>query len=420
MSSEDEVGIDRIERARDRISSLVSRTPTLRVPAIDARCGGRLALKAESLQQGGSFKLRGASAKLRSSEGTVERGVVAGSAGNHGQAVALAAQRQGARCDLFVPPDAPVSKVEPAARFGATIHPCEGTVDDCVEAALRFAEREGAVFVHPFDDPDVVAGQGSVGLELLEDIDDLRSVVVPLGGGGLISGVAIAVKSARPEVEVIGVQVDACAPYPGSLAAGRAEAVTAARTVADGIAVKRPGELTLALVERWVDRVVVVSEDEVGDAMAALLADAKLVVEGAGAVGLAALMGGEVEPAAEGSTAVVLSGGNIDEELLVAVARRSEALHGRGAVLFTRISDRPGGLAQLLERVAAAGANVVDVRHLREGVHLHMAETGVELVIETRGADHAAQIVESLAGEGYEVEQRYPRRKETDVDPRGD
>lgn len=338
--------------------------------------------------------------------------MVAGTAGNHGQALALAARRQGVDCDLFVPPVAPISKTRPATRLGARIHPSEGTVDDCVEAAREFAAREGAEFVHPFDDPDVVAGQGSVGLELLEQVEDLAMVVVPVGGGGLISGVAIAVKTARPAIEVVGVQVEACAPFPASLEAGRPQPVEAARTVADGIAVKQPGELTLPLVGRWVDRMLVVSEDEVGDAMAALLADAKLVVEGAGAVGLAALLGGKLEPAPRGSTAVVLSGGNIDEEVLMAVARRSEALHGRGAVLFTRISDRPGGLVRLLERVATAGANVVDVRHLREGVELHMAETGVELVVETRGAEHAAEIVAALREDGYDVEQRYPAKEE--------
>jgi threonine dehydratase len=385
----------------------VTRTPSLRVPAIDERCGGRIALKAESLQQGGSFKVRGASAKLAASPGNVP-GVVAGSAGNHGQAVALAARRQGVGCDLFIPVDAPVSKSGPAARLGARLHTLKGSVDDCVAAAREFAAERDFLFIHPFDDPDVIAGQGTVGLEVLEQVDDLAQVVVPLGGGGLLGGIAVAVRAARPEVKLVGVQVDACAAWPGSLDEGKPTQVSAGRTVCDGIAVKRPGELTMPLVERHVDQVVVVSDDEAGDAMALLLAEGKLVVEGAGAVGLAALLCGSVEPAEGGTTAVVLSGGNIDEEVLMAVARRSETLQGRGAVLFTRISDRPGGLAQLLEQVAAAGANVVDVRHLREGVALHMAETGVELVVETRGADHAEAIVRSLREEGYAVEQRYP------------
>jgi threonine dehydratase len=403
-----DVGEAEIEQARKAISGLVTRTPALRVPEVDSRCGGPIALKAECLQQSGSFKLRGASAKLALSARACESGVVAGTAGNHGRALALAAGRQGVSCDLFVPRDAPVSKTEPARRLGARLHAWAGDLDDCLRAAGEFAAAEGVELVHAFDDPQVIAGQGSVGLELLEELSDLALVVVPLGGGGLAAGVAVAVRSARPEVGVVGVQVDACAPYPDSLSAGRAQAVEPKRTVADGIAVKRPGELTLPLVERWVDEVVTVGEDEVGDAMAMLLADAKLVVEGAGAVGLAALISGKVSPAGEGTTAVVLSGGNIDEEVLMAVARRSETLHGRGAVLFTRISDRPGSLARLLEKVAAAGANVIEVRHLREGLELHMAETGVELIVETRGPEHAAALVAALGDDGYEVEQRYP------------
>jgi threonine dehydratase len=269
--------------------------------------------------------------------------------------------------------DAPVSKIGPAARLGARVHTLEGSVDECAAAAREFAEENDVLFIHPFDDADVIAGQGTVGLELLDQIEDLAQVVVPLGGGGLLGGTAIAVKA--------------------------------------------PGELTLPLVERLVDDVVVVSDDEAGDAMALLLAEGKLVVEGAGAVGMAALMCGRVEPVSSGTTAVVLSGGNIDEEVLMEVARRSEIIQGRGAVLFTRISDRPGGLARLLEQVAAAGANLVDVRHLREGVELHMAETGVELVVETRGAEHARDLVETLREAGYPVEQRYPP-SEGDADNR--
>jgi threonine dehydratase len=404
-SSTDSVSLAGVERARDAIQGLITRTPTLRVARIDEACQGTIALKAESLQASGSFKLRGASAKLRSSAAACERGVVAGTAGNHGQAVALAARRQGVSCDLFVPVDAPVSKTVPAALLGASLHPCEGGVDDCIEDARRFAEREGVELIHPFDDPEVIAGQGTVGLELAEDTEDLRKVIVPLGGGGLASGVAIAVKTQHPEVEVVGVQVEACASYPGSLAAGKPVSFDSGQTVADGIAVKRPGAVTLPLIDAWVDRVVVVGENEVGDAMALLLGEGKLVVEGAGAVGIAALLGGHEPPAAEGTTAVILSGGNIDEELLIAVARRSETQHGRGVLLFTTISDRPGSLARLLERVAGAGANVVDVRHIREGVSLGISETGVELILETRGADHAEAIVASLTEHGYHVQE---------------
>ena len=257
----------------------------------------------------------------------------------------------------------------------------------------------------------MIAGQGSVGLELLDQVPELSRVLVPLGGGGLACGIAIAIRSQRPEVEVIGVQVESCPSFPESLEAGEPVTVVPRTTVADGIAVKRPGELTMPLAEEWLADVVVVSEDEVGDAMAMLLADAKLVVEGAGAVGVAALASGRIEPAPEGTTAVVLSGGNIDESLLAAIARRSGARHGRGAVIFTKISDRPGSLAALLDAVGETGASVVDVQHVRDAMDLHVAETGVELILETRGRDHTADVVSRLRESEYVVKLQH--REET-------
>ena len=400
---EDAISIEDVERARRAIDRLVTQTPALRVPEIDARCGCTVALKAESLQQSGSFKLRGASNKMLGSERARSRGVAAGTAGNHGHAVALAARRLGVSCDLFVPTDAPVSKTFPAERLGAKLHMRAGTVDDCVEAAREFCGEQGVELIHPFDDPAVIAGQGTIGFELLEEIEDLVRVVVPLGGGGLAGGIAKVIKTNRPEVEVVGVQVEACAAYPGSLDAGRPVTVDASKTVADGIAVKRPGALTMPLIERYVDRIVVVGEDEVGDAMALLLGEAKLVVEGAGAVGVAALISGREGPVGAGVTAIVLSGGNIDEEWLVAVARRGEAQQGRGLIIFTTIGDRPGALAKLLAAVAATGANVSDVRHIREGLNLGIAETGVELILETRGSEHGKKIVIALSEAGYEM-----------------
>jgi threonine dehydratase len=256
-------------------------------------------------------------------------------------------------------------------------------------------------FVHPFDDADVVAGQGTLGLELVEDLPSLAKVVVPVGGGGLISGVAIAVKSARPDVEVVGVQVETMAAYPESLRRGEPVTVEPALTIADGIAVKRPGELTLALIGKWVDGVVTVPEDDVAEAMVLLMEKAKLVVEGAGAVGVAALLAARTAPAENGTTCVVLSGGNVDAGLLATIARRHETQAGRRLVLFTRVSDRPGALARLLAVVAGAGANIVDVEHLREGFDLHVRETGVQLVLETRGRDHAEEIVAAVTRAGY-------------------
>jgi threonine dehydratase len=256
-------------------------------------------------------------------------------------------------------------------------------------------------FVHPFDDPDVVAGQGTLGLELLEDVPDLAKVVVPIGGGGLASGIAIAVKSARPEVEVVGVQAETVAPFPASLHAGTPVEAAQALTIADGIAVKRPGGLTLKLIGQWVDNVVVVAEDDIAEAMVMLMEKAKLVVEGAGAVGVAALLSGATDAAEDGSTVVVLSGGNVDAGLLAVVARRHETLEGRRIVVLTRVPDRPGALAGLLDCVAEAGANIVEVSHLREGVDLHVRETAVQLIMETRGKEHAAQVLDAIARGGY-------------------
>lgn len=402
-----------VEAARGAIADLVVTTPALRFPGVEARCGCSAVLKAESLQYSGSFKIRGATSKMLASERARAHGVVAGTAGNHGHAVALAARRQGVPCDLFVPTDAPVSKTRPAERLGATVHTREGTVDDCVEAAREFAHSHRVELFHPFDDPAVIAGQGTIGLELAEQVPDLGRVIVPLGGGGLAGGIAVAVKALRPEVEVVGVQVEACASFPASLAAGEPVTVSAAQTVADGIAVKRPGGLTLPLIAHHVDRVAVVSDDEVGDAMALLLGEAKLVVEGAGAVGVAALLSGREPPEARGTTAIVLSGGNIDEEWLVAVARRGEAQQGRGLIIFTVVPDRPGALARLLETVARTGANVSDVRHVREAIHLGIAETGVELILETRGAAHGKKIVTALRAAGYPMRDiTYPDQEE--------
>ncbi|MGI9098483.1 MAG: threonine ammonia-lyase [Solirubrobacteraceae bacterium] len=390
-----------VARARAAVRDLARHTPVLPSQALSERCGGSVAVKTENLQRTGSFKLRGALSKLASLGAGCERGVVAGSAGNHAWALADAARARGVPCEVFMPAQAPIAKIEGCAALGAVVRLAGDSLEDCFAAATARAQEGGLAFVHPFDDPDVVAGQGTVGLELLEDVDDLAKVVVPVGGGGLASGVAIAVKSARPGVEVVGVQVDACAPFAESLRHGEPVAVSSALTIADGIAVKRPGELTLGLVRRWLDEVVAVGEDEVAEAMVLLMERSKLVVEGAGAVGVAALLGGLVAPAPSGTTVVVLSGGNVDPGLLAAVARRHETQAGRRLVLFTRLPDRPGSLARLLACVGSAGANLVEVEHVREGVDLHVRETAVQLVLETRGREHAEDVLTAIAGDGY-------------------
>jgi threonine dehydratase len=401
--SEPQLGLDDVLRARRAGEGIVVRTPVLSSRTISERSGGTVLLKAENLQRTGSFKLRGALAKLAALGEGGASGVVTGSAGNHAQAVAYAARSRGIPCEVFMPADASLAKTDSATELGATIRIVDGTVDDCVAAARQRAAEAGMAFIHPFDDRDVVSGQATVGLELLEDVPDLAAVLVPVGGGGLASGIALAIKQRRPDVKVVGVQAEGCPAVRDSLRAGHPVESTAAATIADGIAVKRPGELTLALIQRWLDGVEVVAEDDIGDAMVLLLERAKLVVEGAGAVGVAALLTGVVEPAASGTTVVVLSGGNVDPGVLAEVARRHESSLGRRLVLLTRVPDRPGGLAAMLSCVAATGANVVDVSHVREGLDLHVRETAVELVLEIRGREHAERVLSALADKDYEA-----------------
>jgi threonine dehydratase len=397
------VTADDVRRARGAIADVAKRTPVLPSITLSQRVGADVTLKAESLQRTGSFKLRGALNKLAALGEGCARGVTAGSAGNHAWALAQAAAARGVPCEVFMPSEAPLSKSEGCSALGATVHRCGTTVEECVAAARERAAEADMAFVHPFDDPDVVAGQGTLGLELLEEVPEVGKVVVPVGGGGLASGVAIAMKSTRPDVEVVGVQVDAMAAYPQSLRRGEPVEVSPRLTIADGIAVKRPGELTLALIREWLDDVVVVPEDDVAEAMVLLMEKAKLVVEGAGAVGVAALLGGQTAPAARGSTVVVLSGGNVDAGLLASIARRHESEAGRRLVVITRVPDRPGSLARLLSLVGEAGANLVDVEHLREGLDLHVRETAVQLVLETRGREHADEVMAQLLAADYDA-----------------
>ena len=390
-----------VDAARRVVEELARHTPVLSSRSLSEQCSGHVLLKAENLQRTGSFKLRGALHKISRLQAPV--GVVAGSAGNHGQSLAYAARARQLTCEVFMPREASVAKVAAVEAFGGAVTLGGESVDACVTAARERAAETGAAFVHPFDDPDVILGQATLGLELLEDVPDLAAVVVPVGGGGLISGVAGVIKAARPEVRVIGVQVDACASFPGSLRAHAPVTFAATPTIADGIAIKRPGDLTLALVERWVDELVVVREDDIAEAMVWLLERAKLVVEGGGAVGVTALLEGDLAPAPHGSTVIVLSGGNVDPGLLGLIAQRHETTVGRRLRFFTSISDRPGGLAALLTLIADAGGNVVHADHVREAVPLHVRETGVELALETRGRDHGDAIAAALEQAGYAI-----------------
>jgi threonine dehydratase len=392
-----------IHSARVAGAGVVKHTPITESAALSDRYGGTIVFKAENLQRTGSFKIRGAMNKLTSLGSDVEKGVVAGSAGNHAQSLAFAARHFGVPCQIFVPSGASLSKMEAVRSYGATLIEGGDTLTDAVQRAREHATNTGMNFCHPFDDPMVVAGQATLGLELLEDIDDLSTVIVPLGGGGLTGGVALAVKQVKPHVRVIGVQVRACAPF-----AGAPPADGPIVTLADGIAVKQPGDFTRPIVEQWVDDIVVVEEDVVADAMVMLMDRAKLYVEGGGAVGVSALLSGQVVPSATGTTCVVLSGGNVDLGLVPNLIRRHETQAGRRLILFVRISDRPGGLARLLTLFAESGANLIEVEHVREGVDLHVRETGVQVVLEVRSRDHAASVIAAATNGGYDVDEVTP------------
>jgi threonine dehydratase len=393
-----------IEEAARTIAGRVRETPTMDAGELSRRLGARVVLKAENLQVTGSFKARGATNMIRRlSDEALAAGVIAASAGNHAQAVAWAARDAGAHAVLVMPEEAPVSKVAAVRQYGGEVRLHGGNYDDAHAEADRIAESEGLTPVPAFDAAEVVAGQGSVGLELARQAPDVRLVVVPLGGGGLISGVALAASELLPDARVVGVQAEACAPYIDSLAAHKPIGARSANTICDGIAVKRPGDFTLPLVERYVDEVVTVSDDEVAEAMVLLLERSKLVVEGAGAVAVAALMQGRVTVPDKGAVCAVLSGGNVDASLLSECIRLGETAAGRRVVLSTVVPDRPGALAGLLRVVAEHGGNVVDVEHLRDGIDLHVRETAIKLVLQTRGHEASREIVDAAVAEGFAV-----------------
>jgi threonine dehydratase len=384
-----------VEAAAAVVRGYTRETPVLPAKHLARRHGGEIWLKLENLQVTGSFKVRGAINRLSAlSNAERDAGVVAASAGNHAQAVAWAARRLGTKATLFMPGEAPLTKIAAVREYGGEVRLVDGMLEDAFAAAREEAGER--VFVHAFDDPLVIAGQGTVGLELTQQVPEIGLAVVPVGGGGLVSGVALALRKAQPGVRIVGVRAEAAAAD----AAGPAG--VAPSMICDGILVKHPGRLTGPLLERLVDEVVTVSDDEAAEAMVLLLERSKQVVEGAGAVGVAALMQGRVTPAASGATVALLSGGNVDAGLLVEAIRLGETAAGRRMVLATKIPDRPGGLATLLSLVAKLGANVLDVEHLRDGMDLHLRETAVHLVLQTRGPDHDAQILEAVREAGYE------------------
>jgi threonine dehydratase len=384
-------GLPEIEQARARLAGVARVTPVYRSETLSRFSGREVQLKAENLQRTGSFKIRGAYNTISTLEPARRAaGVVAASAGNHGQAVAWAAREVGTAARIFMPQDAPMAKVEATRSYGAEIELVGTTLEEALEAVHAYVEETGATLVHPFEEPMVIAGQGTIGLELAEQMHDVETVVIPVGGGGLASGISLALRAVRPGARIVGVQAEGTLPGgPG-------------RTIADGIAIKAPGELTRSILDRVLDDMVAVGDEEIAEAIVLLLERTKLVVEGAGAVGVAALLAGRV--GGSGSVGVLLSGGNIDASVLIGVMRRGLAVGGRYLVVRTRVPDRPGELAKLLGMLAAERVNVVEVSHQRQAAWVPVGETGIELTLLTRDSAHCDQLLAQMREWGYSAD----------------
>jgi len=375
-----------IEAARARLEGHARVTPVYGSATLSREAGRDVLLKAENLQRTGSFKIRGAMNRLATlSPEERAAGVVAASAGNHGQAVAWAAREVGVHATIFMPQDAPMAKVEPTVGYGAEEVLVGAGFEEALAEAMRRVEETGATFVHAFEDERVIAGQGTIGLELADQVPDVETVLVPVGGGGLAAGVSIALRALRPKVRLVGVEVR-----------------RGGYTIADGIAVKQPGALTMGILGETLDEIVEVSDEEISEAITLLLERSKLLVEGAGAVGVAALLAGKCE--GSGQVCALLSGGNIDPTLLISVMRHGLTVAGRYLGLRSRLPDRPGGLIRFLEVVADTRANIVAIEHRREGVALEVADTGIELTVVTRNEQHCLRLIAALESHGYPVE----------------
>ena len=392
-----------IKAAAALLDDVARPTPLEHSRWLSERSGGPVHLKCENLQRAGSFKIRGAYTRIaRMSSEERARGVVAASAGNHAQGVALAASLLRTKATVYMPTGAPLPKEEATRGYGADVRFAGGSVDEALEAAKEYAERTGAVLIHPFDHPDVVAGQGTVGLEILRDRPDVLTVLVPVGGGGLVAGIAAALAaSGRPDVRVVGVQAEGAAAYPPSLSAGRPVRLDSMDTIADGIAIGRPGDVPFEVIRDHVAAITTVGEDSLSRALLLLLERAKVVVEPAGAAAVAALLDDPAEY--RPPVVAVLSGGNVDPLLLMRVIRQGMAAAGRYLSFRVRISDQPGGLAAMLAELASTGANVLEVIHERTSARLHLDEVEVALRVETRGAQHREEILTRLESAGYVV-----------------
>jgi threonine dehydratase len=398
------VTLDDIRAAREVIKDVVLRTPMLSDKKLSNEIGARALLKAESLQRAGSFKIRGAYNRIsRLSGEEKKRGVIAASAGNHAQGVALAAKLQNIPATIVLPEFAPLTKVIATRSYGAEVILRGDSFDAAVAYSKQLCVEKDLTYVHAFDDEVVIAGQGTIGLEIAEDAPDVKVVVVPIGGGGVISGIAIAVKALLPGVRVIGVQTEAVGAVKRSLSAGHPVEVEAQPTIADGIAVKRPGELTLPIIRELVDEVVEVTEDEIARGIYHLAQFSRLVVEGAGAAGVAALLAGKVSIKANETVCAVICGGNIDGNLLARIIEQVMVKQGRYVILKVLVLDRPGMLAGVLKEVAATGANVVEVYHQRAIWLAPLGRVGIEMILEVQDEAHAHRVFDHLRERGYTV-----------------
>lgn len=398
-----------IESARKVLNGIIIPTPILADNILTREIGVKVFLKAENLQRAGSFKVRGAHNKISQlTKKEKECGVVAASAGNHAQGVALAARLNDVKATIVLPEFAPLTKILATKSHGAKVILKGTSFDEAVAYSRELQETHGYTYVHAFDDELIIAGQGTIGLEIAEDLPEVTLIVVPIGGGGIISGIAIAAKNLLPNVRVVGVQASGCASVNQSLIEGKPIAVVHAQTIADGIAVKRPGELTLPIIKEFVDEVVEVTEEEIARGIFHCVNNAHLVVEGAGAAGVAALLAGKIAVKPNDVVCTVLCGGNIDGNLLARVLEQVMVSQGRYIMLKLTVPDRPGQLAPLLDQVGKAGANVMEVFHRRAMWLAPLGRVGIEMLLEVRDNEHAAEVIEHLEKHGYQVEREGP------------
>ncbi|MBO8137665.1 MAG: threonine ammonia-lyase [Desulfotomaculum sp.] len=400
------ISLEDIKNARECIKDVIHKTDLIPNNTLNDICGSNVYLKLENLQKTGSFKIRGAFNKIANlSDEEKKAGVIASSAGNHAQGVALAASVYGTKSTIVMPTTAPLAKITATRNYGAEVVLHGHVFDDAYAKSVEIQSETGATFIHAFNDPLVIAGQGTIGLEILEDMPDVDAIVVPIGGGGLISGIALAAKNINPKIKIIGVEPTNAASMKESAVAGKAVTLCSALTIADGIAVKTPGDLTFDIVKQYVDEIVVVEEDEIANAILFLLERCKLIAEGAGAASVAALLNGKVQLPGKKVVAVV-SGGNIDVNMLSRIVDKGLTKAGRKTELTTVIPDKPGQLQKLLKTISDLSANVVEIYHnrIRNGVELGYAQ--VDLVLETNDSQHLNKIIEELVNKKYSVERK--------------